>query len=635
MVLLRLIPLKRAWLILCFFFTFMASHGQTASQVDSLINVTQNRKDTGAFKAYIQLFWYYFNTDIEKSITQLDKAATVDGLSECPVCQANLARSYGVYYAVKGDFDKANKLFKEAVVLHHKLGNHNGEAACWNELGITASEQGDFEKATRYYLKVRKIYHEIGNELGMARIAENLGQLYYLRKKYDLAEEQIHSALEYFNNREEHQREIMQAYNTLSSVYSKQGKLKEAIALVNKQQEIAISLNDQQQLAGIQHNLGTFYNEAGMSDSANIYWNRALAKYDELGLKPMKSMVLLNIGGLELENQHFNRALDYANEGIDLAEEMGAMKTVTEGYDLLMKIYSAKGDFEKALKYSQRTNALNDSLIGVETRNKMNELHIQYEAEEKEHENNLLLEQQKVNQLKIARQNYLIITLAACLLLISGLTVFYLRNKRAKQAVQRAELEQKALRAQMNPHFIFNSLNSIQRMYMQGDFKIANEFMGEFGDLLRTILENSGKSSISLQKDLDTLKLYMDLEKLRTEGTIDYEITVDDDIDLLHNKVPPLIIQPFVENAIWHGILPTGRKGKVNISLRKVKKDILCCTIIDDGIGIDQSKGKKADKQYEAKGMQITANRLPTPNAVEAVELPEGGTKITIHIPLS
>lgn len=630
MVLLRLIPLKRAWLILCSFFTLVGVYGQA----DSLIAVTQAKKDTGAVKAYIQLFWYYFNEDIEKAKLQLDKASDLESLAGYPVGQANVARSYGVYYGVKGEYEKANQLFKQALVQHHKLGNLNGEAACWNELGIIASERGDFETATRYYQKVKKIYQQLGNKKGIAMMSTNLGQLYYLRKKPDKAIAQIKAALKLMEGTE-NQRGMMAAYNTMSSVYSLQGEFKKAIAVVKMQQAIAKSLNDQQQLAGIQHNLGTIYDRAGITDSAMIYWNRALGKYNELGLIPLKSMVLLNISGLELKSKQFDQALAHANEGISLAKEMGAMKTVTEGYDLLMKIYRDKGDFENAFIYSQRTNALNDSLIGAETRNKMNEMNIKYEAEEKEHENNLLLEQQKVNELQIARQNYLIIALVIFLLLTSGITVFYIRNKRSKQAVKQAELEQKALRAQMNPHFIFNSLNSIQRMYMQGDHATANDFMGEFGDLLRTILENSGKSSISLKKELDTLRLYMDLEKLRTEGLVDYELNVDKSIDQLNSNVPPLIIQPFVENAIWHGILPTGRNGRVTINIQKENKDALCCSITDDGVGINNSKRKKANQKHEARGMQITADRLKIPNAVKAEELPSGGTKITLHIPVS
>ena len=215
------------------------------------------------------------------------------------------------------------------------------------------------------------------------------------------------------------------------------------------------------------------------------------------------------------------------------------------------------------------------------------------------------------------------------------MVLLYIRQRKAREHQKRAELEQKALRAQMNPHFIFNSLNSIQRMFMEGDYDMANDYMGDFGDLLRIILENSGKLKVSINDEVNTLKLYLDIEKMRTGGMIEYQLNIDPTIDLLNNYMPPLVIQPFVENAIWHGILPTEKKGMITIDIARKDKNTLLCTITDNGIGIEQSKKLKKGDDHKSKGMKITEDRLSSVNSVKAEELPTGGTKITILIPIS
>jgi sensor histidine kinase YesM len=202
-------------------------------------------------------------------------------------------------------------------------------------------------------------------------------------------------------------------------------------------------------------------------------------------------------------------------------------------------------------------------------------------------------------------------------------------RRKAKEAQRRTELEQKALRAQMNPHFIFNSLGAIQEMYMSGDTDLANNYLGDFGKLLRKILENSGKETTTLKEEMEMLRLYLGLEKERNSGMIEYAIEMDERLDLSGTRIPPMIIQPFVENAIWHGILPSRRKGKITIRIKPTANaQKLICEIEDNGVGIDQSPKQK---ERASMGIHITEQRLGT-RALIANLAP--GTLVTLQIPL-
>ena len=173
------------------------------------------------------------------------------------------------------------------------------------------------------------------------------------------------------------------------------------------------------------------------------------------------------------------------------------------------------------------------------------------------------------------------------------------------------ELEMQALRAQMNPHFIFNSLNSINRFILQNNRTQASEYLTKFSRLVRMILQNSQESLITLENELETLKLYLELEALRFENRFDYKISVPKDMDSDVLKVPPLIIQPFVENAIWHGLMHKEEKGHLSIEAEQ-HDNALLLKITDDGVGRKQASqmASKSATKHKSMGLKITADRI-------------------------
>lgn len=173
------------------------------------------------------------------------------------------------------------------------------------------------------------------------------------------------------------------------------------------------------------------------------------------------------------------------------------------------------------------------------------------------------------------------------------------------------ELEQKAMRLQMNPHFIFNALNTIQGLYASKDIPKAKEYVSKLSTLIRQILEQSTYSSIHLEKELELMSGYLDVMQYRFEGLFSYRVTVAPDIALERILVPPLILQPIVENAVIHGIAPKGETGWIDVQVKREGQDIVI-SIQDNGIGIHKSQSQKTSPASKAtsKGMKLTAERV-------------------------
>jgi LytS/YehU family sensor histidine kinase len=210
---------------------------------------------------------------------------------------------------------------------------------------------------------------------------------------------------------------------------------------------------------------------------------------------------------------------------------------------------------------------------------------------------------------------------------------------------QASELEMQALRAQMNPHFIFNSLNSINRFILKKQSSEATEYLTKFSRLIRMILNSSASASVSLAEDLEALQLYLELESLRFDNQFSYKIECNPDVDTEFIHVPPMLLQPFVENAIWHGLMNKEGEGNLWININQ-EGSTLICTIIDDGIGRQRAAELKSkSSKHKSMGMNITESRiamLQRMNENKPVEIKDlvdadgsaAGTEVIIKIPV-
>ncbi len=219
-------------------------------------------------------------------------------------------------------------------------------------------------------------------------------------------------------------------------------------------------------------------------------------------------------------------------------------------------------------------------------------------------------------------------------------------KKTAELQQQAIELEMQALRAQMNPHFIFNSLNSINRFILQNNRTEASEYLTKFSKLVRMILQNSQAPLITLESELESLGLYLEMEALRFNYHFAYKVSVPKDMDIEVLKVPPLIIQPYVENAIWHGLMHKEEKGQLDIEVSQEKNE-LYLKVTDNGIGRKKASelSSKSATKHKSMGLRITAHRIAmmqksgleeSPVIINDLVNPDGtaaGTEVTIKLP--
>ena len=212
---------------------------------------------------------------------------------------------------------------------------------------------------------------------------------------------------------------------------------------------------------------------------------------------------------------------------------------------------------------------------------------------------------------------------------------------------QLARAETKALRAQMNPHFIFNSLNSINNFVTDQKHEIASDYLLRFSKLIRLILDNSRSETIPLDKELETLQLYVQLESIRFDDHFKYMVNIAENTNTGSIMIPPMLLQPFIENAIWHGLMQKRAKGTITVDIREEEEKFLHVSITDDGIGREKSAEMKSKPAtHRSHGLKVTSERIDIMNKlnstgaeVRIIDLKDGqgialGTRVELIIPV-
>jgi hypothetical protein len=340
-------------------------------------------------------------------------------------------------------------------------------------------------------------------------------------------------------------------------------------------------------------------------------------------------------------------SLKYYAKAIEQAKLDNNFNSVYWVYLDMSDMYLQKRDTSNAFKNYVIYKKYSDLYMKKSNIQGLADVKIRYDAETHNKELQLL-------SLRVSNQRLLIYgyTGLFVLSLAIGILLFSRAKVKAKHRISEmnqkiSEITQANLRQQMNPHFIFNTLNSIQYYMYQHDKLATNNYLTKFSSLMRKVLENSQHTSISLRDELDALNLYLELEMIRFKDRFDYEIKVDEEIDTILYKVPTMLIQPYVENSISHGLMPCEGKGLIKINL-KLENEYISCTIKDNGIGREAAQviKRKKDGNHNSLGTQIVTSRLDLVNALYGTSLktiytdlkndngePEG-TLVEIQIPI-
>ena len=356
------------------------------------------------------------------------------------------------------------------------------------------------------------------------------------------------------------------------------------------------------------------------------------------------------IGNAYILQKNYDEAIPYLEKSIKEADSKEDIVVQKDATRRLSEVYRDIGDYNKALlTYQQYVDLVDQDYIKKEQeisqaarfnrdiankQNRITSLETDRQLSQSIYE--LSNEQNK-------RQKLIIYSLIGGLLLLL-VTAYFMYKYIKQQKLANNLLALKSLRSQMNPHFIFNALNSVNSFIATNDERTANKYLSDFSQLMRSVLENSEEDFIPLEKEIELLELYTKLEHFRFKDKFEYNIKVDENVNINEFQIPPMLLQPYIENAVWHGLRYKTEKGKLNINIVQKTKDEIAITIIDDGVGRVKSKALKTENQQKqnSKGMGNIKKRVSILNEMykdkvdvfidDFQQADDTGTKVVVTI---
>lgn len=515
-------------------------------------------------------------------------------------------------YITIGDYTNAAEKTNEAIELSEKINYKKGLAQSFNMKGILYWFQGDYPNALDFQYKALKISEEIGDKARIAGSLNNIGNIFHEQGDLKKALEDQLKALKIYEEIDA-KFDIANLYNNIAVIYRKQNDYQTALQYHSKALEIRAELGDKPAVAGSLNNIGVLLYEQGYYSDAFNNFNKSLLVFQELGDKKNIANLFINIGNNYLKQKKYNEGLINLQKSLTQAQEIGYLEGMKEAEKSLSDVYQAMNDNGQALGHYKNFVSIRDSIFNETKSRQITEMRTKYEVSQKEKEIALLTNEKKLKEIEL----YAIIVA----LLLLAVIVFVLYNRyhlkqklvAEKQKIiiekQLIEIEQRALLLQMNPHFIFNSLSSIGGLIYENKPPVAVKYLTMFSRLMRLILEYSLEPAIPLSKEIELLKCYVELEQFRFEDKFDFKLTIDPKTPM-EISIPPMLIQPHIENAVLHGLTNKENKGKLELKIGYTEKALII-EVIDDGIGREKSKAfAKESTTHKSMATNITQKRL-------------------------
>lgn len=559
---------------------------------------------------------------------------------------------YGMLYSDNSQYELSLKNYKEALAIFERLSNKRNMSSTLNNIGTLYERRGDYVKSQEYNFKSLKLAEAIGDTKLVALLTGNIGNIYNTQENYKLSLSYYLKALKSYTKLNDLQG-LAEVNDKIGSDYLQQHKLNEAMIYYQCALGHYRMRDNKIGEAEVLSHIGVLFDED--LDKKLGYLLMAQQIFDST--QPLYTSSITNIGNIggTYADIFVNKKLKpnaayknipanyyaiskiaetYLKRAIKYSKDAGDVNNLSYYSDNIAQLQEAKGDYKSAFYNYKQSRGIDDSLYSQESKNKIAELTAKYTFQKKE---DLYKQQQQISELKM-RQIFLYAVLAV--VIISGILIFLLNRSRIGQLRLKSELQQKeaeektrellhrnkiseselkAIRAQMNPHFIFNVLNSIESYILENDPKMACRLVQKFASLSRIILENSTQSLVTAEREWKALQLYTELEAIRFNNQFSYSFTADPLIDLSALMLPPMLIQPLIENAIHHGLRNSPDENKnVSITLEQNEQEILF-TVIDNGVGIDESvKPKTSAIKGKSIGLSAIRERIGIINVMNA-----------------
>ncbi len=550
--------------------------------------------------------------------------------------------------------DKAVEYHKKAIALSKEINNLEAEIVSLNMLGLCYRIMSDIPNAIEYHQKVLKLASTIKGEskshfttIGIAM--NSVGKIYMELKQYGFASEQFIGAIE-IHEKINDIKGLAINYSSLGDAYTGLGKYEDAIKYYRKALEFNKTLNSKlgrilcyDRIANI-YILKKEYTKA-FDVLETIYYDTLILNEDRYlaRIKTSLGRIQMYMDDLEASKTNLLEAYRiYKKLNIDRSRLGKLCIYLSELYDL-------KNDTNLAYKYYKEGVSISDETLGQQNILYIGSLIGKYDSQSKKIKIKQLETEAKQKEFESSRIRTILIIILITLALLWVILYSIYRQGLLNRDKKLLMLEQQALQAQMNPHFVFNALNSIKLYIINNEQRQAVYYLNKFSKLIRNILDTSRKKEVSLSEELETMELYITIENIRFNNEIEYEFDVDQSLHLDTIKIPPLLLQPFLENSIWHGLSSKKDNKKVTLIVEKGEEEkSVLIMIVDTGIGREAAMEIRKSKSLKRRsvGIELTEERLKTfandyvePSYIKYNDLKDEqgnpkGTSVVLKIPV-
>jgi len=508
----------------------------------------------------------------------------------------------------KGKMAEALDNFNAALRIAQDINDSAYIAKLYSNIGVIQDLIGNYENALSNYQKSLSIYDKIHNNTGKETVLNNMGVVY---EEIDMPQKALANyfmALQIAQQNNSTQK-IGGTYNNIAIIYENfLDKSDSAYYFYKKALECYVEIGDDAKIALIKSNIGIVFLRKGDLEKAQKYIDQSIELFQQHGARSDFANSLYFKGKVFMERMDYDSALNYFQQALELTEKFKIKKRQSNILNDMAIVYKEQGNYKLAMTAIEKHMQLKDELMNLEKARQIHSLEMSYYSEKKEHEIELLNTQNELRARELIWTKRLLYSLILIAILAAIIAILNRHKNLLKQKQDLLLLQSRLFRSQTTPHFVFNSLMAIQTFLMEGNIDTASKYLVDFAKLTRSVLQNTQKSLVPLDQEISFIKQYLSLEELRFGDKFDFEFNVN--IDSPEEiQFPPMLSQPFIENAIVHGLLPKNKKGLLKVDFYESDKTFFV-VIEDNGIGRTKNTYHKKNKDHESMAIEMSRQRL-------------------------
>jgi tetratricopeptide (TPR) repeat protein len=548
----------------------------------------------------------------EQAFKHFEKADSIWKASAMETDRQTSLNNLALLYMNNGDLKKGRALFSESMAIAMKQKKKNWEAIAdlYSNIAMLKIDENEYDSSLFFFMKALAIADTLHYSALAVRTVGEIGGIYSRLNEYEKAKEYYNRFLILAQQQKNKYYECM-AYNHLGSIEQNVDN-EEMKRNYLKAFAIASELKNGDLLATCYGHLARVEEAYHNFSAALQYRRKSVALGRNFGFPANLGISLCRLGHNYVLVGKPDSALQALDEARVYLKKVAHAEVKLAYLETRMEAFSRLGQYDSTQYYFDQFKTSMDTLKQKERRDQVSNWQVKYETEKKEKEIAILTQQATTHQMELSKQNMMVYSALALVLVVAAFSYLYVRQVRLRTAQKESAVEQKMLRTQMNPHFIFNALISIESFIYENEPREAGKYLSRFAKLMRLSLENSRREYISLQQEILTLEHYFALQKLRLGDKVDYEIFVAEGIDVENTLIPPMFAQPLIENSLEHGIINKKGKGIIRVSF-SLESDVLLLVVEDNGIG--RSKALELEeREHTSLASTITSERIDVMN---------------------